>query len=89
MEQKMKAVVRNAYGSVDVLRLAVVDRPFLVRSPSQLCALAGLFWKFLTVASRLFMLLLCQFRVTRLVDALKWSRARRASEGAARALGAR
>jgi NADPH:quinone reductase-like Zn-dependent oxidoreductase len=27
MEQKMKAVVRNAYGSVDVLRLAVVDRP--------------------------------------------------------------
>src|ERR671939_2025814 len=27
MEQKMKAVVRDAYGSVDVLRLAVVDKP--------------------------------------------------------------
>src|SRR5690349_24378071 len=27
MEQKMKAVVRDAYGSVDVLRIAVVDKP--------------------------------------------------------------
>src|ERR671933_514543 len=27
MEQKMKAVVRDAYGSVDVLRLAEVDKP--------------------------------------------------------------
>jgi len=27
MEQKMKAVVRDAYGSVDVLRLGEVDRP--------------------------------------------------------------
>src|SRR5919199_3272067 len=27
MEQKMKAVVRDAYGSVDVLRLGEVDKP--------------------------------------------------------------